>query len=272
MIEQLLDRLRTPAEGSAPVQLDDATYAGGRLTEARVVGPGGRDPSEIRGQIWQAMGGSRLPLTPAQLSNAMPPSPQLYERLWRPGAMTRFSGRSFPIDEELTELDAALEPTGGSVVVDVGCSEGLYSRHLAAQGARVIAVDHSRMYLRRARLRADRAGVELALVQASAQRLPLLDGSVDAVAIGGTMNEIGDELAALTEVARVLRPGGRCFIVSLLAARHRRGRWLQRVLDLTGIHFPTEDVTRDRFDRVGLRLDELRVDGITARSTLVRPA
>lgn len=273
MIPELLPALRTPVAGRWPVTVATdrpVDEAGGRLLTATLVGPGGTDPSVVEDGIWQAMGPGRAPRTLAQLSNLVPPTPQLYERVWRVRSLGLLSGRAFPVAEELAELDTAVGPTDGAVVVDVGCSEGLYARHLAGRGALVAAVDHSVPFLRRAARRAGDDGVRLGLVRATAQRLPLLDAAADAVVIGGSLNEIGDVPGALAEAARVLRPGGRMFVMSLVTATTRRGRALQAAVRPSGIVFPTLAGTGALFSAAGFELEDQRVDRVVVRSTLRR--
>lgn len=274
VIEELLDDLCTPTFGRGPLTVrSEASVerdAGGLVT-ATLVGPDGSDPSHVRAGVWEAIGPHRPQRSAAQLTNALPMSPWFYERLWRPGAMTRFSGRSFPLAAELAEMDDAVGEVDRRLVVDVGCAEGLMARHLAKRGARVLAIDHSAAYCRKARQRARSEGVAIAATRAVAQHLPVRNGAAAAVVMGGTLNEIGDRAAALAEVARVLAPGGRAYVVSLLRAHTRPGAALQRLLDVTGIEFPDLDATNAVFARAGLTVVEQRVEGIAARTTLQRP-
>jgi SAM-dependent methyltransferase len=273
VIEQLVGSLRSPSAAVAGLHVlatAPTSRDGAGLIEATLVGPLGEDPSQVRGGIWEALGGQHPQRSAAQVSNALPMSAWLYESTWRKGAMTRFSGRKFPLSEELDEMYLAIGDIDGGMVVDVGCSEGYYSRHLARRGAKVLAIDHSRAFCTKARKRASKMGVQIAVARAIAQNIPAADSSTDAVVMGGTFNEIGDRSAALAEVARVLRPGGRGYVVSLLHASTTPGQVLQRGLNLTGIHFPTLDETNDLFAGAGLTVAEQRVEGITVRTFLTR--
>jgi SAM-dependent methyltransferase len=248
--------------------------AAGAIVTATLVGPNGEDPSSVQQGIWQAMGRHRPQRSVAQLANALPPEPQLYERLWRPRAVGWMAGRPFPPEEELAELDEALRSglggsVAGAVIVDVGCSEGHYARHLASSGALVLALDHSVAFLRRARRHAAHDGVSIAPVRGVAQDLPVRDGHADAVVIGGTLNEIGDADCALGEARRVLRPGGVLFSVSLVSARGRGGRTLQTTLRATGITFRTVAETLELYRSNGLRVVHARCEGIVLRTKCV---
>jgi ubiquinone/menaquinone biosynthesis C-methylase UbiE len=180
--------------------------------------------------------------------------------------------RPFPISEELAELVAALRPGPGRVMVDVACSEGLYARALAAAGSTVIALDHSRPFLKRVVERARHDDLPIAAVRGLAQHLPVGDGAVVGVGIGGSLNEIGDKADAVAEAARVLSPDGRLFSMSLVAARTSRGRAVQRLAGAAGIDFPSETVTVDLAERAGLTPIDQRRDGVVLRLTAERPA
>ena len=214
-----------------------------------------------RDGIWDAMGGVHAPRTLAQLSNVVPPTPQLYERLWRTRSVALLSRGTLSLDAELAALRRWM-PTDG-VLADIGCSEGLYARTMAAVGATVVAVDHSRPFLRRVGRHA--AGLPVASVRALAQRLPIDDGSLDGVMIGGSLNEIGDLVGAATEMGRVTKPGGRLFSMSLVQATGRKGRLVQSFLGRTGIVFPTVARTQDLFERAGFRIETCDRDGIVLR-------
>ena len=96
--------------------------------------------------------------------NRLPLVARHYESWWRVRSLGLLSGRPFPLPEELAELSAAIGPPDGLPVVDLARSEALYGRELAAQGAHVVAVDHSRAFLRRAAARAAADGLVLAPV------------------------------------------------------------------------------------------------------------
>ncbi|MGD9702964.1 MAG: class I SAM-dependent methyltransferase [Acidimicrobiia bacterium] len=274
MLPDLLPRLRTPRDAVPGLHvLESAPLlrgASGGLVTATLVGPNGEDPSTVDEGIWDARGGAVPSRTLAQLSNVVPPTPQLYERVWRTHSLSSLSGRPFPMEEELDELDAAIGDVSGSVIVDVGCSEGLYARHLAGRGGLVLAVDHSRPFLRRAVRRAAAERVTIAATRALAQRLPVVDGGADAVVIGGSLNEIGDLDGAVREAARVLRPGGALFLLSLARAGSSPGRALQRALRATGIVFPTPAATRSLLERHGLTVTATRQDRVVLRTTARR--
>lgn len=93
-------------------------------------------------------------------------------------------------------------------VVELGPGTGANLRYLR-RGTRLTAIEpnpHMHASLRR---NAARVGVELDLRACPAERLDLPDASADAVIATLVLCTVGDPAAALAEVRRVLRPGGR---------------------------------------------------------------
>jgi ubiquinone/menaquinone biosynthesis C-methylase UbiE len=103
-------------------------------------------------------------------------------------------------------------PRPPAVVLDCGGGPGAYAVWLAGQGYELELVDPIELHVEQAREAAARAGVALASAQVGdARRLPQRDGAVDAVLLLGPLyhlTERHDRLRALSEVRRVLRPGG----------------------------------------------------------------
>jgi 2-polyprenyl-3-methyl-5-hydroxy-6-metoxy-1,4-benzoquinol methylase len=99
-----------------------------------------------------------------------------------------------------------LEHVGsGERVLDVGCGEGRFAAELARAGAEVVGIDVAAEPLRRAR--ALHPELDLRLVRAEAA-WPLRDASFDVVWAGEVIEHIADTAGWLSEVRRVLRPGG----------------------------------------------------------------
>jgi 2-polyprenyl-6-hydroxyphenyl methylase/3-demethylubiquinone-9 3-methyltransferase len=93
----------------------------------------------------------------------------------------------------------------GRRVLDAGCGGGLVARELAAAGAEVVGVDRSLGSLGVAR-RA--VGGHFCPAQGRLERLPFAAGSFDAVVAADVLEHLPDLPAAVTELARVLAPGG----------------------------------------------------------------
>jgi len=101
-------------------------------------------------------------------------------------------------------------PEGARRVLDLGCGPGNSTTHLRESvGPGVIGADYARAMLHRARHRDPR----LSLLCADGGSLPLREGSLDAVTFHSVLYLLPDRTAALAEVARVLRPGGRVVLL-----------------------------------------------------------
>jgi arsenite methyltransferase len=107
------------------------------------------------------------------------------------------------------EVRRLLAPRPGEHIVDIGAGPGFLAAELAAEGARVVAVDTSASMRELARAR----GVDFAVEDGSAEALPLADGSVDAAVATQVLEYVPDVPGALAEIRRVLRPGGRVLLL-----------------------------------------------------------
>ena len=105
----------------------------------------------------------------------------------------------------------------GEVVVDLGCGGGLDVFLAAAKvgpTGRAIGIDMTPEMLERARQNAAKANEgrgfpNVQFHQATIDRLPLPDDSVDCVISNCVINLAPDKPAVFREIARVLKPGGR---------------------------------------------------------------
>ena len=98
----------------------------------------------------------------------------------------------------------------GGVAIDVGCGTGRALaplREAVGSAGAVIALDVTPEMLGAARPASAAAGA--AVVLADARALPLRDGCADAIFAAGLVNHLPDTAAGLSELARVIRPGGK---------------------------------------------------------------
>ncbi|CAA7395820.1 unnamed protein product [Spirodela intermedia] len=134
----------------------------------------------------------------------------LYERGWR----QNFVLGGFPGPEKEFEMAKEyLKPTVGGTIIDASCGSGLFSRLFAKSRlySLVVALDFSENMLRQCNDFVNQEGLPregLVLVRADIGRLPFVSSSVDAVHAGAALHCWPSPSAAVSEISRVLRPGG----------------------------------------------------------------
>jgi ubiquinone/menaquinone biosynthesis C-methylase UbiE len=115
-------------------------------------------------------------------------------------------------------------------VLEIGAGSGLNFPLYGSAVGSVIGLEPSAALLSMARARARAAPVPVALLDASAEAIPLDAGSIDTVVTTWTLCTIPNASLALGEMRRVLRPGG-----TLLFVEHGRApeagvaRWQDRL-------------------------------------------
>jgi len=116
-----------------------------------------------------------------------------------------------------TRAIAELSLPSNARVLDLctGTADLAIAAATAGQGISVVGVDFAGVMLRHARqkLRARRLDHAIALVRGDATRIPVRDQWADAATIGFGIRNIAQPDAALRELARVLKPGGRLAIL-----------------------------------------------------------
>jgi SAM-dependent methyltransferase len=106
-------------------------------------------------------------------------------------------------------LDAA-HVTPGTRLLDAGCGAGLLALLASLRGARVTALDASAALLAIARERLPAAVVR----EGDLEALPFADASFDAVTAVNSIFYAADMAAAMRELSRVVRPGGRVVVTA----------------------------------------------------------
>lgn len=118
---------------------------------------------------------------------------------------------------DLAVIAEHLGARAGQTVLDIACGGGQLGLWVTRTlGAALIGVDPSPVARERARAAAERAGrSDTTILDGHLLSIPLPDASVDALMSIDTMHFATDADATLTEMRRVLRPGGRCVAVGM---------------------------------------------------------
>jgi ubiquinone/menaquinone biosynthesis C-methylase UbiE len=121
-----------------------------------------------------------------------------------------------PIHDAVLERLEGLSPDR---VLDLGCGTGQLTQRLrtAFPSAGVVGIDLSDGMLERAAERLDdtEAPGTTSFVRANAQCLPLAPGTLDVITCTESFHWYDDQEAAVAELSRLLRPGGRLVIASI---------------------------------------------------------
>jgi malonyl-CoA O-methyltransferase len=166
--------------------------------------------------------------------------------------------------------ETALVPHGGRLtrVLDAGAGTGRYTRILRNIGAHtVVSLDWSREMLRRQAGDAER-------VCGDASRLPFADHVFDLVNASLMAGDIPDLRGWLSEIARVLRPGGRVIYSDFHPAWHERG-WRRTFQDTLGrtvalpCHPHSQAAHRDSLAEAGLSLEGIDEVSVAPELTLL---
>lgn len=116
--------------------------------------------------------------------------------------------RKFVLDQPMMERVRAADFKSA---LDVGCGEGRFSRMLRAAGIQTVGIDPTEILIQEARRRDPEGDYRLA----AAEELPFPDASFDLVVSYLSLIDIPDVPMSISEMTRVLQPGGRLLIANL---------------------------------------------------------
>jgi arsenite methyltransferase len=174
-------------------------------------------------------------------------------------ALESFAGVGYPFAADVIRQ--------GDTVLDIGSGSGtdlLLAALLVGPAGWAIGLDMTAAMRDKAAANARAAGLHnVEVVEGNAESLPLPDESVDVVTSNGVINLVPDKAAAIAEIYRILRPGGRVQIADIVvgdlpseACRAKPQLWAECIVGAT-----TEPDYLGTFRTVGFtdveRLDEL---------------
>ena len=151
-------------------------------------------------------------------------------------------------------------------VLDVGCGTGILTGRVAGDldPDEIVGCDFSLGMLQQAAAKRE----DLPWVAADAQQLPFADDAFDAAVSTEAFHWFPDKDAALADLHRVLRPGGRLLVAMINVRTEAGSRLVSGASSLVGqpAEWPTRDEMRDRVEAAGFRVEHqkrvLRVTGL----------
>lgn len=138
------------------------------------------------------------------------------------------------------EIDLALPYVRDQEVLEVGCGTGLLLRRFADVAKRAVGIDLSTEMLARARARG------LDVHEGSAERLPVASATFDVAVSFKTLPHVPNLRRALSEMARVVRPGG--VVIAELYNPNSMRHAIKRFLPAGRVASTTERDVLVRFD------------------------
>lgn len=159
------------------------------------------------------------------------------------------------------------------LVLEAGIGTGLNFRHYRPD-VRLVGIDVSPRMLRRAERRAARARGGVRLERADVHRLPFGDGAFDTAVATFLFCSVPDPVRGLSELRRVVGPGGHVLLLEHVRPRNRLLGWLSDALSpatrvLGGFNLNRR--TEDNILAAGLEFVAVRRRGIW-REIVARPA
>jgi ubiquinone/menaquinone biosynthesis C-methylase UbiE len=136
------------------------------------------------------------------------------------GPIARYNRSRFHV------VDEAIQGSRGALL-DIGCGPGMLVRHLleARPDLRITACDQSAAMVDAVAAGLPGGSAEIELEVASIEDMPFADGSFDVVVALGVLEYV-DGQRALSEIARVVRPGGTVVVTMLNpASPYRLFEW-----------------------------------------------
>ena len=177
----------------------------------------------------------------------------------------RTTRKDMPEFKALALRIAAVVPAGGSVL-EVAPGPGFLSIELAKRGLQVQGVDISKTFVQIARRNADADGVQARFELGNAAALPVEDASVDFVVCRAAFKNFSEPVKALSEMRRVLRPGGTALLIDM--RRDVNVGELKRYVDGLGVNLLNRlfmmAVFRGMLIKRAYRLQEIRNMAIEA--------
>ena len=150
-------------------------------------------------------------------------------------------------DEELIRNDKVIEKIldncgidKGVCVLDVACGTGDFTIEIAkktASGSEIVGVDISEGMIAVGREKIAKSGVEASMSVADCEALPYADNTFDRISVGFGVRNFEHLELGLSEMCRVLKPGGKAVVLELSVPSNAFIRWCYKLYFLKILPF-----------------------------------
>jgi ubiquinone/menaquinone biosynthesis C-methylase UbiE len=231
-----------------------------------------REPVDSAGYLDLLAPDSGQPRTLAQQAMHSGVVAAVYQRWWRP-TFTAALGLG-TMGREHQDALSALRINGADRVLDVACGPGnftrLFGEQLSPEGL-AVGLDASAPML--ARAVADNASPRVGYVRGDARRLPFADRTFDAVCCYAALYLVPEPFTVLSELLRVLGPGGRLAVMTSYRGGLEPLRTAQTMVGwATGLRMFDRDEITGLLRSAGLVDIEQRVTGVAQAVSARRPS
>lgn len=206
-----------------------------------------------------------------------------YERGWRQGfASAGFPGPDQEASLAMTYFEPCVARSDLPTLVDMSCATGLFTRRFVSSGRyrRVLGCDYSEAMLKEAqrRIRLEKAKMlnsktKLDLIRCDVGQIPLQSNTIDALHAGAAMHCWPDLPAAISEIHRVLKPGGRYFATTFLSSYFRTLQRMDNTVSPTNSafqYFGSIDQLRKLLIEGGFPADKVMIEILGNACVVIR--
>jgi ubiquinone/menaquinone biosynthesis C-methylase UbiE len=135
-------------------------------------------------------------------------------------------------DQVVARFLTALGDAGQGHLLDVACGPGVVTAAIASTAASVVALDATDEMLEKARVRCATANLaNVRFKRGDAEHLPFDEAQFDGVVTRSAVHHFANPQRALTEMFRVLRPGGTAVIVDVVSSEELEESNLQNAIE-----------------------------------------
>jgi len=170
----------------------------------------------------------------------------IYEtKLWYPLILSLYGGfRCISLPQLISQISRNMSSVHGRVL-DVACGPGTYGRSVARQVKEVWGIDVARSMLKQGLAYTAKEGItNMHFARARVEKLPFASGCFEGVLCCGSLHVFTDTLAALREMARVMKPAAVLSVFTFAPGdagilKYRRIReWMRSKYDLHVFELP----------------------------------